>query len=83
MAPPSQPPSSHSRWTDERAPVITTRSGPHQPAGVMVDHDGQVSLPLAMRDLVDPDPLQPVEQIDLRALLIGNALKDLAAAPVP
>ena len=31
----------------------------------MVDHDGQVPLAFAVADLVDPDPSQPVEQIDL------------------
>jgi hypothetical protein len=31
----------------------------------MVDHDGQVSLALAVADLIDPDPPQPVEQINL------------------
>jgi len=38
---------------------------PHQPARVVVDDDGQVALAGAMRDLVDPDPPRPGEQIDL------------------
>ena len=36
---------------------------PHQPAGVVVDHDGEVSLALADRDLIDPDPLESGEQV--------------------
>ena len=31
-------------------------------SAVVIDDDGQVALPLAMGDLVDPDPAQPVEQ---------------------
>jgi hypothetical protein len=36
---------------------------PHQPAGVMIDHDPEVLLSLPLADLIDPDPLEPIEQI--------------------
>jgi hypothetical protein len=39
---------------------VLTRCGPHQPAGVMIDHHGQVPMPLLVGDLVDTDPAQPV-----------------------
>ena len=31
--------------------AVAARGGPHQPAGVMIDHDREVALPLAMRYL--------------------------------
>ena len=37
--------------------------GPHQPAAVVVDDDHQILVAAAVRDLVDPDPHQPVERI--------------------
>ena len=43
--------------------AVAAGSGPHQPAGVVVDHDGEVSLAFADRDLIDPDPLEPREQV--------------------
>jgi hypothetical protein len=43
----------------------------------VIDHDGQVPLALAMRYLIDPDPPQSVQEIDLRPLLVGDALEDL------
>src|SRR5690606_21894356 len=36
--------------------LLPAGRGPHQPAGVVVDHDGQVLLPALVGDLVDPDP---------------------------
>jgi hypothetical protein len=41
--------------------MSAARCGPHQPAGVVVDDDGQIALTLAVADLVDPDPAQPGE----------------------
>jgi hypothetical protein len=35
----------------EHGPAVPAGGGPHQPAGVMVNHDGQVSLAFAMADL--------------------------------
>jgi len=46
----------------EGGPVVTGL-GPHQPAGVVVDHDHQVLVATPIRDLVDPDPLEPIERI--------------------
>ena len=34
--------------------AVAAGSGPHQPAGVVVDHDGQVPMALSDRDLIDP-----------------------------
>ena len=42
----------------EHRRAIAASACPHQPAGVVVDHDGQVAVALAVRDLVDPDPLE-------------------------
>ena len=61
--------------------AVLAGCGPHQPAGVMVDHDGEVSLSLAVADLIDPDPPQPVEQIDLAHGLSGDPLEDRADRP--
>ena len=33
--------------------------GPHQPAAVVVDHDGQVLVAALVGDLIDPDPRRP------------------------
>ena len=44
--------------------VGAARAGPHQMAGVVVDHDDQVAVPALVGDLVDPDPAQPGEPID-------------------
>jgi hypothetical protein len=45
--------------------AVASRSGPHEPAPVMVDHDGEVALAFSVADLVGLDPPQPVERIDL------------------
>jgi len=47
----------------------------------MIDHDREVPLSLPVADLIDPDPLQPVEQIDVAARLISDPLKDPADRP--
>jgi hypothetical protein len=60
----------------EHRPAVAARCGPHQPATVMIDHDGQVPLSLAVADLIDPDPPQPVEEIDLTPSLGGDPFKD-------
>jgi hypothetical protein len=62
-------------------PPVTAGGGPDQPSGVVVDDDGQVALALAMADLVDPDPVQPGEQIDLAAGFVAHALADGADRP--
>ena len=45
--------------------AISAGVRPHQPAGVMVDHDREVSLALANRDLIKPQALKPGEQVAL------------------
>ena len=56
--------------------AVPAGAGPHQPAGVVVDDDGEVSLPLADRDLIDPDPLEPREQVaGLRSARRSHALQ--------
>ena len=41
--------------------VVAARSGPHEPAAVMIDDHDQIAVPALVGDLVDPDPAQPVE----------------------
>jgi len=43
----------------------------------MVHHDGHVPLALAVADLVDPDPSEPVEQIDLAHPLRRRPVRSL------
>ena len=38
----------------------------------MVDHDGDVALPLAERELVDPDPSQPLKRVTLTEPFVGD-----------
>jgi hypothetical protein len=45
------------------------------------DHHREIPLPLPVADLIDPDPLQPVEQIDVAARLISDPLKDPTDRP--
>ena len=61
--------------------AVTTGRGPHQPAGVVIDDDGQIALTLAMRDLVDPDPAQTVEKIGLALGFDADAFADRADRP--
>jgi hypothetical protein len=58
--------------------AVPARTGPHEPAGVMVHDNGEVSLPLADRDLIHPDPLQAREQVAGGELLIGHPGADPA-----
>jgi hypothetical protein len=48
---------------------------------VVIDDNGQVPLAFAVADLVDPDPTQPVEQIDLADSLGRDPLEDRADRP--
>jgi hypothetical protein len=43
------------------------RCRPHQPPGVVVDHDGQVAAAALVADLIDADAPQPSQAIDARA----------------
>ncbi len=58
--------------------AVTARSGPDQPAAVVIDYDSQVAVALAVADLIDPDPPQAIEQIDLALRLDHHALADPA-----
>ena len=49
---------------------------PDQPAGVVVDDDGQVALALTMRYLIDPDPSQAVQEIGFLLGFRGDTLDD-------
>ena len=46
----------------QRRRVVAGR-GPHQPAGVVVDHHRQVPVAPLVGDLVDPDPAQPLQPV--------------------
>ena len=72
--------------------AVTAGRGPHQPSSVVVDDDGQVPLPLAVADLVDPDPGEPGEQITaarrpprrpVRRSLPRSATRSASAATPP
>ena len=65
----------------EHRPAVTAGRGPHQPAGVVVHDDGQVSLSLAVADLVNPDPPQPVQEIHVSDGLGSDPLEDRADRP--
>jgi hypothetical protein len=54
---------------------------PHEPAGVMVDDDGQVPLAFADRDLVEPEALEVRVQVALALLLGGDTLADTPDRP--
>jgi hypothetical protein len=43
--------------------LLPAGCSPHQPAGVVVDHHGQVPLPTFVGDLVDPDPTEVGEPV--------------------
>ena len=47
----------------------------------MIDHDREVPLSLSVADLINPDPPQPVQQIDVAARLVSDPLKDPADRP--
>ena len=49
--------------------LVAARAGPHQPPRVVIDHDRQVALALAVRDLIDADPHQPRQRIHAGAAL--------------
>jgi hypothetical protein len=59
-------------------PAVAAGGRSHQPAAVVVDDDGQIALTRAVRYLVDPDPAQAGEQVDIALGLGGDALADAA-----
>jgi hypothetical protein len=58
--------------------AIAPGRGPDQAPGVVVDDDRQVAVALSVADLVDPDPREAVEQIDLKLGLDDHPLADPA-----
>ena len=40
-------------------------SGPNETAGVVIDHDDQVTVSTFVGDLIDPDPTQTPKTIDI------------------
>jgi hypothetical protein len=56
--------SSPSASKNPASAFVAAGGGPHQPAGVVVDHDHQVLVPALVGDLIDPDPLEPLEPVD-------------------
>lgn len=54
---------------------------PHQPAGVMIDHDRDLPGALADRDLVDPDSPQAREPVATLARLGRDPFEDLTDRP--
>jgi len=58
--------------------AIAAGRGPHQPAAVVVDDHRQVSLALADRDLIDPDPREPGEQVTALKRFVSDTLADPA-----
>lgn len=61
---------------------VASLSGPHEPAGVVVDDDGDVALALAVRQLVDPDAPQPVEHVPAVSVLGHDPLHDGGHRPL-
>lgn len=52
------------RASKNASTVTWSRPGAaHQPAGVVIGHRGQIAVPFAMGDLVDPDPGHPVQEV--------------------
>jgi len=49
---------------------------PHQPAGIVIDHAGEIPLSLAVGDFVDPDAAQPGQQVGLPGPLGHDAFDD-------
>ena len=45
--------------------VVAAGPGPHEPAAVMIDDHDQIAVAAFVGDLVDPDPAQPLETIDV------------------
>jgi hypothetical protein len=44
--------------------VVAAGTGPHQPAGVMVDDGDEIAVPALVGDLVDPNASHPVEAVN-------------------
>ena len=49
---------------------------PHQPAGIVIDHAGEIPLSLAVGDFVDPDAAQPGQQVGLAGPLGHDPFHD-------
>jgi hypothetical protein len=56
--------------------VVAAGTSPHQVAAVMIDDHDQIAMPALVRDLIDPDPAQPVQPIDRRVHISVHARDD-------
>src|SRR5512144_1267727 len=56
--------------------AVAAGGGPDEPAAVVVDDDREVPAASSMREVIDPDALEPGEQVALRDLLVGDAFAD-------
>lgn len=61
--------------------LVAAHAGPEEPAGVVVDHDGQVPVPALVGDLIDPDAAEPLQAVHLRVDLALNACHHSAYGP--
>jgi hypothetical protein len=62
--------------------LVATLAGPHQPARVVVNHDREIPVTLAVGDLVDTDPPQPGQLVAAPGSLGHHPLHDAGhAAP--
>src|SRR5664279_49235 len=61
--------------------LVPALMSPHQPPGVVVDHARQIPVPLTIGDLVDPDPAEPVELIDLAGQVLHHPRHDPRDGP--
>jgi hypothetical protein len=57
---------------------VAAGRGPDQPPTIVIDHDGQVAVPLLVADLVDPDPAQPGELVNPAQRVLGDPSDDRA-----
>jgi hypothetical protein len=59
----------------QRRPVPTW-CRPDEPAGIVIDHHRQVAVPTLVRDLIDPDPAQPSQPIEVGIDVGGDPSDD-------
>ena len=61
-------------WSKKASTVCLSRPSAAQTSrpAVVVDDDGDVALPFAEGELVDPDPRQPFERVALAQPLVGD-----------
>ena len=60
---------------------VAAGGGPHQPAGVVVDHDGQVAMTLLITDLVHAETAQPGEAVGRGQRVVADPAHDRPDGP--